>query len=176
MILTELRIENYKHYGGSHVIPFREQGLVAIIGANGVGKTTLFEAIEWCLYKPSKLGNDQVLTRNGTAATQVQVVLTDPESGLQYIVERRMRRSGGIQASVYRADQPEYPIANGTTEVTKYVARTLIGLDYPAFISTFFTRQKELAYFGSESAATRRKAVSRLLGYDAIDTARQSIA
>jgi DNA repair protein SbcC/Rad50 len=176
VILTELEIENYKHYGGTHRVSFREQGLVAVIGANGVGKTTLFEAIEWCLYKPGSILNDQVRTRNGTGPTEVRVTLADPQTGVQYIVERRLRRSGGVVASVYRADRPEAPIVQGTDAVTSHVTTTLIGLDYRAFVSTFFTRQKELNFFGSLNPTERRRAVSRLLGHDAIEAAQKSVA
>ena len=57
MILAELHLQNYKQYGGEHRIEFPAQGIVGGIGANGVGKTTLFEAIEWALYNPPEIKN-----------------------------------------------------------------------------------------------------------------------
>ena len=48
MILNTLRLSNYKQY--SHLeLAFRE-GLVGIIGKNGAGKSTIFEAILYCLF------------------------------------------------------------------------------------------------------------------------------
>ena len=56
MILVALRdLSNYKQFAGEHRIEFPAQGIVGVIGANGVGKTTLFEAIEWCLYNPREI-------------------------------------------------------------------------------------------------------------------------
>ena len=49
MILSKVHITNYKQYGGSHDIEVPQVGTIGVIGVNGVGKTTLFEAIEWAL-------------------------------------------------------------------------------------------------------------------------------
>ncbi|MBK6995824.1 MAG: AAA family ATPase [Lewinellaceae bacterium] len=52
MILNTLRLSNYKQY--SHLeLAFRE-GLVGIIGKNGAGKSTIFEAILYCLLAATK--------------------------------------------------------------------------------------------------------------------------
>jgi exonuclease SbcC len=48
MILNTLRLANYKQYGHLE-LEFRE-GLVGIIGKNGAGKSTIFEAILYCLF------------------------------------------------------------------------------------------------------------------------------
>src|SRR5215207_4727 len=112
MILVELEIDNYKQFAGSHRIELPAEGVVGVIGANGVGKTTLFEAIEWCLYKPTEIRNEEVPPRGGTGATRVKVVLEDPRDGVRYVVERRLRR-GVAAAEVYREDQPQAPIVQG---------------------------------------------------------------
>lgn len=46
MIIKNLTIENFRSYYGENSIEIGN-GLTLIIGANGDGKTTLFEAIEW---------------------------------------------------------------------------------------------------------------------------------
>lgn len=46
MIINNLTIENFRSYYGENSIEIGN-GLTLIIGANGDGKTTLFEAIEW---------------------------------------------------------------------------------------------------------------------------------
>lgn len=46
MIIKNLTIENFRSYYGENSIDFGS-GLTLIIGANGDGKTTLFEAVEW---------------------------------------------------------------------------------------------------------------------------------
>jgi len=172
VILAELHLENYKQYAGEHRIEFPPQGIVAVIGANGVGKTTLFEAIEWCLYNPREIENAEVPPRGGVGRTLVRVVLEDPRDGVRYVVERGLKR-GVTTAEVYKEDQPEAPLVQGTRPVTDYVSRRLIGLGHRAFVSTFFTRQKELSFFGNLRDTDRRREVGRLLGLETIREAQR---
>ncbi|MBO4574630.1 MAG: AAA family ATPase [Bacteroidales bacterium] len=46
MIIKEIRINNFRSYYGSNYLSL-SKGLTLIIGDNGDGKTTLFEALEW---------------------------------------------------------------------------------------------------------------------------------
>jgi DNA sulfur modification protein DndD len=53
MILTGLRIRNFRQYKGSHQIAFAERpgkSTTIVMGQNGAGKTNLFLALNWCLY------------------------------------------------------------------------------------------------------------------------------
>lgn len=175
MILVELEIENYKQFAGAHRLEVPPEAVVGVIGANGVGKTTLFEAIEWCLYKPGEIKNEEVPPRGGTGATLVKVVLEDPRDGARYVVERGLKR-GVASAEIYREDQPEARIVQGPRQVSDYVARQLIGLSHRAFVSTFFTRQKELSFFGDLRETERRREVGRLLGLETIRDAQKAIA
>ncbi len=174
MILALLEIQNYKHYAGEHRIEPPPQGIVGVIGANGVGKTSLFEAIEWCLYNPTDIHNAEVPPRGGVGGTRVRVTLEDPRDGNRWVIERSLRKSVAT-AEIYREDQPESPVVQGSRQVSDYVARSLIGLGHRAFVSTFFTRQKELTFFGNLKETERRREVARLLGFETIRDAQNAI-
>ena len=48
MVLKELIIRNFRsYYGDSNRFDFNPEGLTLIIGDNGDGKTTFFEALQW---------------------------------------------------------------------------------------------------------------------------------
>ncbi|HEU5434661.1 MAG TPA: AAA family ATPase, partial [Thermomicrobiales bacterium] len=175
MILSTLELENYRQYR-SERIEFPERGIVGVVGANGVGKTTLFEAIEWCLFAPRTIGNGDVPPRGIPGATKVTLTLFDPRDGLTWVVERGLTKSGLKTAAIYREDNPAAPVAQGTGPVTRYIENRLIGLSHQAFVSTFFTRQKELSFFGTLGASDRRREVSRLLGFDVIRAAQTAVA
>ena len=50
MIIKEIRIKNFRsYYGDNNRFEFSKDGLTLILGDNGDGKTTLFEAIQWLL-------------------------------------------------------------------------------------------------------------------------------
>ena len=174
MIICSLEIENYKQYAGKHLIDFPEQGIVSVTGPNGAGKTTLFEAIEWALYNPNAIPLATIPPHDGVGHTVVRVTLEDPVDGVRYVVQRELRRRA-TQAEIYREDNPSEPIVQGTRDVTRYVTRYLIGLPHDAFVSTFFTRQKELHFFGDRSDTKRRTEVARLLGLEAVREAQTLI-
>ena len=174
MIICSLEIENYKQYAGHHLIDFPEQGIVSVTGPNGAGKTTLFEAIEWALYNPNAIPLATIPPHDGVGHTTVSVTLQDPVDGVRYVVQRELRKKA-TRAEIYREDNPGEPIVQGTRDVTRYVTRHLIGLPHDAFVSTFFTRQKELHFFGDRSDTKRRTEVARLLGLEAVRDAQTLI-
>jgi exonuclease SbcC len=174
MIICSLEIENYKQYAGQHHIDFPEQGIVSVTGPNGAGKTTLFEAIEWALYNPNSIPLLTIPPHDGSGHTVVRVTMEDPVDGVRYVVQRELRKKA-TRAEIYREDNPSEPIVQGTRDVTRYVTRHLIGLPHDAFVSTFFTRQKELHFFGDRSDTKRRTEVARLLGLEAVREAQTLI-
>ncbi|MCC6791656.1 MAG: AAA family ATPase [Thermomicrobiales bacterium] len=175
MILIELRIQDYKQFAGEHVFAPASEGVVAVIGQNGAGKTTLFEAIEWCLYQPREIQLDEVAPRGRVAKPRVQLTLMDPHTGERYVIVRSLSRSRVTDAEIYREEDLDNRIVKGSRQVTDYVARTLIGLSHRAFVSTFFTRQKELTFFGDLKETERRREVGRLLGMETIREAQKLI-
>ncbi|MGC4191802.1 MAG: SMC family ATPase [Thermomicrobiales bacterium] len=177
MILTRVEIENYKQYAGRHEIDIPNAATVGVIGNNGVGKTTLFEAIEWCLYNPSTIKSKDIRPRGRSGFTKVAVLMEDPATGGNVIVERELKKTATV-AAIYEVTESgdESLIVQGTKPVSDYVATKLIGLSHQAFVATFFTRQKELSFFGGMGDSDRRREVSRLLGLETIRQAQQSIA
>lgn len=182
MIISRLEIANYKQFAGEHVIDFPESGAVAIIGHNGAGKTTLFEAIEWVLYGPGSIRNADIRPRQGTGGAPLVRITLRTQDGRFYQVERFFKgKSATAQANLYEVDADGEilnTIVSGPRDVTSWVQAKLIGLTHEAFGSTFFTRQKELSFFGAleKKDAERRRQVTRLLGQEAIRDAQEMIA
>jgi exonuclease SbcC len=176
VIITRLVLENYKQYRGEHEFRIAEDATIGVIGANGVGKTTVFEAIEWCLYNPRSIENKSVRPRGTGGEVRVIVELTTGDGAQVFEVERILKRSG-TQATVYRmSEMGGEPVVQGARDVTDYISTKLIGLGHAAFVATFFTRQKELGFFGDLRPAERRREVGKLLGYETIKQAQQLIA
>ena len=180
MIISRLEITNYKQFAGEHVIDFPDSGAVAIIGHNGAGKTTLFEAVEWVLYGPKSIRNSDIRPRQGTGGAPLVRLTLQTKDGHFYQVERFFKgKSATAQANLYEVDADGEilsTIVSGPNDVSKWVAAKLVGLGNDAFVSTFFTRQKELNYFGSLGDTDRRRQVSRLLGQETIHDAQTLIA
>ena len=91
MILSRLKLENFKKYT-SFEIEFGE-GLIGIIGKNGSGKSTIFEAILFALYGEAKTRGNKELLKNANASDKDTVVVElDFEfEGILYKVAREFR-------------------------------------------------------------------------------------
>src|SRR5699024_7243285 len=135
---------------------------------------TLFQAIEWALYGTGVAAAKDIRPRGRSGSTKVSVTLDVTSTGEQFIVERELKRSAA-NATVYRVEEDgeEVKVVHGTSAVNAYVENTLIGLDHRAFTATFFTRQKELGFFGDLGDSARRREVGKLLGLETIRLAQQ---
>ena len=103
MILTSLRISNFRQYRGLHELTFATDtstNVTVITGPNGAGKTNLFLALNWCLYGRGMEGKGQVLTKGLSADEHVRggfVEVHFRHDGLRYVARREVT---GVSAEV----------------------------------------------------------------------------
>ena len=178
MILQRLKIENFKRLREVD-IQFPSIGIIGVVGTNGAGKSTLFEAMLWALFRPNAIGvdNRDVVPRRSVGLT-TKVELTVETNDNVYTIARSLRITAGgsqrVEASVFRGDEPE-PIVTGANPVSDFVRSTLLRMSPQSFTTTFFTRQKELAFFSDVGDAERRREMQRLLDLDAIERAQTKL-
>jgi exonuclease SbcC len=166
MRLNRLRLVNFRQHADSE-LRF-ESGLTGIIGPNGVGKSTLLEAMAWALYggDTARGGKDSIRFSRAAARAQVRVELEFELGGHRYRVVR-----GLTMAELY-LDGGEQPIANSASAVGEMLQRRL-GMSRAEFFNTYFTGQKELAVMASLSASERGQFLSRVLGYERLRVAQE---
>ena len=168
MRLISLELANFRQHKATRIdFP---SGVTGIIGRNGSGKTTLLEAIAWALYGQAGIrgSNDTVRCRSAEGNSPVEARLVFALGAHTYVVVRRMEPSGKSSAQVVVDDTP---VCAGVRETTDYVTK-LLGMDYQAFFTSFFTAQKELEFLRGLSGQDRAKAISRMLGFEKLTRAR----
>lgn len=166
MILCKLRLENFKRYT-SYSINF-EEGLVGIIGKNGSGKSTIFEAILFALYGELKNKGYKEVIRNANATTKDAVVVElDFEfESIEYRVVREFRgKALSANAKFYKNEDL---ITTGAKEVTASII-SLVKMSKDAFVNTLFASQKELTSLSTLKNEDRKKMIRKLLGLEKID-------
>ena len=178
MILQRLKIENFKRLHDVD-IQFPSIGIIGVVGTNGAGKSTLFEAMLWALFRPNAIGTDNrdVVPRRSAGLT-TKVELTVETNDNVYTITRSLRITAGgsqrVEASIFRGNDQE-PLVTGANPVSDYIRTTLLRMSPQSFTTTFFTRQKELAFFGEVGDTERRKEMQRLLDLDAIERAQTKL-
>ncbi|SKB38665.1 AAA family ATPase [Malaciobacter marinus] len=166
MILTKLSLKNFKKYKDFEIDFY--DGLTGIIGKNGSGKSTIFDAILFALYGELKSKGSKELIKNVRANSKDElIVLLEFEfENLNYKVIREFRgKNLNAIAKLYKNDEL---IVNGAKDVTKYIIN-MTKMTKDAFLNTLFASQKELTSLSSLDNEHRKKMIRKLLGLEKID-------
>ncbi len=166
MILKALTLRNFRKFK-QVVIEFPD-GITGIVGLNGVGKSTIFEAIAWVLYGPvaARTSADQIKREGAESSDPCRAELEFIFEGDKYRIVREM--SGKSLTASASATVNGKLAANGAEIVSKYIQKKL-GMDFKSFFTSIFAKQKELNTLSSMNASERRPLILRMLGIDALD-------
>lgn len=148
------------------------EGIVGIVGPNGMGKSTLINSIAWAMYGQEALplrARDPVTWGQKECLVRVHLVLND---GQEWIVERSQKANGTGKAKLYAPDHE--PKASGSAPVTNAVTE-LMGVDREGFLISVFARQFELDRLRSMDPSPRMQTVLRLLGINQITKAVKTV-
>jgi DNA repair protein SbcC/Rad50 len=171
VILERLFIENYKQLRDPLEL-YPPEGAIGIVGANGTGKSTLFESILWAFFGARgggpRFANESIPWSGGSTKEPTTVEVTLATDAGSFTVRRRLR-SGSTTTEAL--DGEARVLVSGTADVTRWVEENLLGMDRTAFEATFYARQKELRFFAHDEGISRVRKISRLLGISSVETA-----
>ena len=162
MIINELHMMNFKSYKDT-TISFNE-GVTIITGENGAGKSTIFEAIHYALYKK----NTKNTIRNNQDNMLVELTFT--EKGNTYKVKRtRTNDKNHSQLYQYNTKNDEYELLSDSNTETDNMIKELTSMDSDLFLNAIYIKQGEITDLISKTASERKKLISRLLGVDVLE-------
>ena len=174
MLLNNIRLKNYRKFR-DEFIEF-PRGILGIIGRNGVGKSTIFEAIGWALYGSvmSRSGKDEIKSQNAPEGEICRAELEFSLGGHNYKIVRELQGKSPLSRAFVFIDGSNLPEVARDSEVNKYVEK-LLGMDYVTFMRSVYAKQKELASLSILTRAERQKVIRRMLNIDKIDLAVDAI-
>ncbi len=169
MRLISLELKNFRQHIEAE-IHFPE-GVTGIVGANGAGKSTVLEAVAWALYgAPAVRGtNETIRSVASDGGSRASAALTFELGGQVYKATRSLDSGGRSGHAVLEVDGKA--LRTGMTDVSDAITR-LLGMDYRAFFTSFFTGQKQIEFMAAMDGRQRAVAISRMLGYDRLTRAR----
>ena len=172
MIFTKLELENFKSHKKTS-IDFNS-GISLIIGENGAGKSTIFEAISFALYKKytgDKI-DDLVRTNKDIENVPMTVRLSFISGGNEYRVTRGRRSKKSI-ARLERQSRSSFdftPIVEGDSQVNKEI-QNILEMDADLFLNAIYVRQGEIADLISKTPGERKQLIGKLLKLEELEKA-----
>jgi len=166
MILKNLTLKNFRKFKDA-TIEFPD-GVTGVIGLNGAGKSTIFEAIAWVLYGPvaARTSADEIKRNGALPSDPCRVELEFVFEEDNYRIVREMTGKSLTASATMTIDGK---IAATSAEVvSKYVQKKL-GMDFKSFFTSIFAKQKELNALSSMIASERRPLILKMLGIDSLD-------
>jgi exonuclease SbcC len=166
-------------YGTEQCADFDGASLISICGENGAGKSAIFDAILFALYREHRLGaqnTDQLITQD---RARFSVEFEFEADGTLY----RVRRSGGVAAKeremgMWHWDEPsrewiELPGTHQLQALERAIA-AIVRVPKEAFTASFLLQQNDALKFIDAKPAERFGIVKSLIGlgeYEALEKA-----
>ncbi len=159
MKLLRLKLENFRQHRDTE-INFGD-GMTAIVGANGTGKTTILEAITFALYGVQRKTRETLKFHWAEPRSKLQVVLEFEFEGARFVLERNATDASLKEVS----REPAVTRATGLREV-KAACEKLLRLSYEQFKNSFCAEQKGLAFLQFNTDTRRQEQVAKMLGFE----------
>jgi exonuclease SbcC len=168
--LVTVELTNFRSFSHATFEPLGiGQGMTAINGANGMGKSSVVHAIVWALYgvTPDGVKVSSLRRQDSEGDAEAKVVLR--HDGQTIVITRAIRGRNDTTVASIEVDGVEQTNVSSRT-ATQWVI-TRFGLDSEAFLVAFVIRQKELDSLIRARPADRRKTIERLAGIERMSKA-----
>jgi exonuclease SbcC len=175
MIFKKLELKNFKSHLNT-TITFN-RGISLIIGENGAGKSSIFEAISFALFKDSNVKLVDLVRSNKGVNDRIEmgVKLTFNSNGVDYRVERSVVKNNDTAKSAMEklikiTDVREETVASKTTEVNREIEQ-ILSMDSSTFLNAIHIKQGQISELFDKTAAERKELIGQLLKLDDLENA-----
>ncbi|RAP51326.1 MAG: hypothetical protein BZ138_05415 [Methanosphaera sp. rholeuAM270] len=172
MIINTLTLKNFKSHKNTR-INF-DGNISLILGKNGAGKSSILEAISYCLFKEfngKKI--DNILRKSkeeDDVVKDMNVTLEFTHDNIDYKLERG-RKGKQSKVKLWQKINDEYVTKfNGDKEVTRDIQR-ILQLDSKSFLNAVYIKQGDITDLLDKNPAERKELIAKLLNIDSFETA-----
>lgn len=187
MIPLLLSIRGFLSYHNLTEIDFTAIDVACISGANGAGKSSIFDAITWALFGEARRTDDTIIhSHPGVNAAEVALIF-EYENNLYRVLRTRPKNtSARLEFQVAQAETVPEPLdkeslaqihwrslTERTLRDTQAQIRKILRLDYDTFINASFFLQGKADQFTTQTPGKRKEILSSILGLEIWEEYRQ---
>ena len=160
MILQTVKLKNFKSYPDKETsIDLNFDGVKLLVGDNGHGKSTFFDAIIWCLYGKNKDGVDGVVNRKTKKNCKVEVEFKIGSTNYS-IIRYRKHEQNGNKLLFFKNGKN---ISQRTAGATQELIDDIIEISYNAMVSSVVLSSELYTSFLRSTRADRLKTIESIL-------------
>jgi len=170
--IRKIEIEGFRGFAKKTPLEF-ENPIILLYGGNHQGKSTVLNAIEWCLYGDDCIGEKSgIRERVGTGETSWRVVNDNSDKAQvkieiegdqgNFSITRAEAKGKGKKGKSIRISLPE-GIEKEADEAEQELAK-LLRLSFKDFESTVYQHQETIHDFIIQKPSEQSDALDRLLG------------
>lgn len=170
-LINSIEAENFLSIDKVHLNFNEFPRSCVIVGSNGSGKTTIPEAIYWCLTGSTTKNasiSDVINSYKNVQHCKVQIQLTINSQEFTVVRERDSKSS-----TLYLLDQDNNTIKRGSIRETQSELYRLLGLkEWQIFMFSYFSAEKTSIFAGLGDSA-KNELVSQIVGLDFVESMRE---
>lgn len=141
MIIKALAAHDFRKYAELHLDNLPERGLVAVVGGNESGKSTIGEALQFALFgSTNQVGVNDVTSLIRWGCQQATVILRLLLRGHEYRLTRSVNQDGDVMATLFSTEE-SITLAD-TPERVETQLKSLLGYNQKSFGQAFYWSQQ----------------------------------
>jgi len=182
-VIKKVEIHNFVSMLGKHTFTFVKD-IFLILGSNGFGKTTLFEALYWCLFGVTTKGLAAGEVVNDTVNEDCSVIVT-LEGSKDTITVHRYRKDKDFGNAFFfniyagSTDAQEqgsvYQIKRESTDATQEELNRMLGTNASFFKNVNYFSQEAFEFFSTLTDAGQKAICKNLMQIDRFEKAEDKV-
>jgi DNA repair exonuclease SbcCD ATPase subunit len=177
MIPLHLLLENFMSHARSE-LDFTQFDMAIVVGSNdtgddhisnGVGKSSLLDAIRWVIYGKHRFHIKKRVIKRGRVACSVTFVFRIQDNTYK-IVRKMSQRAASSEVSLLVQDGQNWrDLSCDTATATGEKIEELVGLSHDTFVNSVYFQQNELMRFAAATANQKKEILKESLGIEVWD-------
>lgn len=168
MIPLKLTLQGFLSYFSEEVIDFSSVELACVSGANGAGKSSLFDAMTWALFGKARRNDDALIHGEAKKCNAARVEFEFLYEDERYRVQREKPRGKAttLEFQIRSSEGQWRSLTEVGVRATEERIRNVLHLDYETFVNASFFLQGKADMFAQQTPGKRKEILSSILGLE----------